>query len=156
MKYTWLNLFRKITLISIIGLLVFSATACTDKPTNSTKIEAIETPSTATNSSQLETTPAPSEAINPSTEELPAKIKSAVLSDANKRVSKPVAALRITQSQKESWGDSCLGLAEPGKLCAQVIVPGWKVTVTDGQRELVYRTDNKGKQVKLEDGQSQS
>ncbi|MEL6164825.1 MAG: hypothetical protein AAFR37_14040, partial [Cyanobacteria bacterium J06628_3] len=73
-----------------------------------------------------------------------------VLSDANKRVSKPVAALRVTESEKQSWSDSCLGLSEPGKLCAQVIVPGWKVKVTDGQRELVYRTDDKGRLVKLE------
>lgn len=150
MKYTLIKLFRKLTVVSIISLLVFSTTACTDKPTNTTQIETTETPSTATNSSQVETVPTPSEAES-STEELPAKIQSAVLSDANTRVSKPVAALRITESEKQSWSDSCLGLAEPGKLCAQVIVPGWKVTVTDGQRELIYRTDNKGRLVKLEE-----
>ncbi len=150
MKYTLIKLARKLTIVSIISLLVFSTTACTDKPTNSTQIEAIETPSTATNSSQTETNPIPS-GTESSTEELPAKVQSAVLSDANKRVSKPVAALRITQSEKQSWSDSCLGLAEPGKLCAQVIVPGWKVTLTDGQRELIYRTDSKGKLVKLEE-----
>ncbi|MEM6401157.1 MAG: hypothetical protein AAF757_13135 [Cyanobacteria bacterium P01_D01_bin.116] len=151
MKYNWKKIFRKITVISIISLLVFSTTSCTDKPTNSTQIETIETPSTATNSSQVETTQTPSKITDSSTEELPTKVKNAVLSDANKRVSKPVAELQITESEKQSWSDSCLGLSEPGKLCAQVIVPGWKVTVTDGQRELVYRTDNKGKQVKLED-----
>ncbi|MEL6459542.1 MAG: hypothetical protein AAFQ91_14985 [Cyanobacteria bacterium J06621_15] len=140
---------RKITLITIISLLVFSTTSCTDKPNNSTQIETIETPSTANNSSQIETNKTPSETES-STEELPAKIQSAVLSDANKRVSKPVAALRVTESEKQSWSDSCLGLSEPGKLCAQVIVPGWKVKVTDGQRELVYRTDDKGRLVKLE------
>ncbi|MDY6902908.1 MAG: hypothetical protein SWZ49_33275 [Cyanobacteriota bacterium] len=147
MKYNLIKLFRKLTVVSIISLLVFSTTACTDKATNSTQIE---TPSAATNSSQLETNQAPPEAES-STEELPAKIQTAVLSDANQRVSKPVAALQITESEKQSWSDSCLGLAEPGKLCAQVIVPGWKVTVTDGQRELIYRTDNKGKLVKLEE-----
>ena len=150
MKYTLIKLVRKVTVVSIISLLVFSTTACTEQPTNSTQIETIETPSTATNSSQTETTPTPAEAES-STQELPAKVQSAVLSDANKRVSKPVAALRIKQSEKQSWSDSCLGLAEPGKLCAQVIVPGWKVTVTDGQRELIYRTDNKGRLVKLEE-----
>ncbi|MEM7713139.1 MAG: hypothetical protein AAF349_06085 [Cyanobacteria bacterium P01_A01_bin.68] len=150
MKYTLTKLVRQLTVVSVIGLLVFSTTGCTDKPINSTQIETIETPSTATNSSQNEIAETPSETES-STEELPAKIQSAVLSDADKRVSKPVAALRIKQSEKQSWSDSCLGLAEPGKLCAQVIVPGWKVTVTDGQQELVYRTDNKGKLVKLEE-----
>ncbi|BAY82860.1 hypothetical protein NIES267_23450 [Calothrix parasitica NIES-267] len=150
MKYTFIKLVRKLALVSVICLLVSSTTGCTDRPTNSTQIEIIKTPSTATNSSQTATTETPSD-IESSTEELPAKLQSAVLSDAKKRVSKPVAELRIKKSEKQSWSDSCLGLAEPGKLCAQVIVPGWKVTVTDGQRELVYRTDNKGKLVKLEE-----
>ncbi len=135
-KNTCLKLLRKITLLSTVFLLVFSTISCTDNQANPPQVEAIETPSPPTTSS---------------TEELPATVQSAVLSDATKRVSKPVAALRITQTQKESWADSCLGLAESGKLCAQVIVPGWKVVVSDGQRELVYRTDEKGKQVKLEE-----
>ena len=96
MKYNWKKIFRKITVISIISLLVFSTTSCTDKPTNSTQIETIETPSTATNSSQVETTQTPSKITDSSTEELPTKVKNAVLSDANKRVSKPVAELQIT------------------------------------------------------------
>lgn len=147
MKYTWLHLLRKITLISIICVLVFYTTSCTNNQTNSSQVETTQTPSTATNSSQNEITETPDSTTN----QLPTTVKSAVLSDATKRVSKPVAALRITQAQKQSWGDSCLGLAEADKLCAQVIVPGWKVTVTDGQRELIYRTDNKGRLVKLEE-----
>lgn len=135
-QYTWLKILRKITLVSIICLLVFSTISCSDNQNNSPQVEATETPTTATTSS---------------TEELPATVQSAVLSDATRRISKPVAPLKITQTQKESWGDSCLGLAEPGTLCAQVIVPGWKVVVSDGQRELIYRTDEKGKQVKLEE-----
>jgi hypothetical protein len=135
-EYTWLKLLRKITLVSIIYLLVFSTISCSDNQNNSPQVEAIETPIAATTSS---------------TDELPATVKSAVVSDATKRINKPVAALRITQTQKENWGDSCLGLAEAGTVCAQVIVPGWKVVVTDGQRELIYRTDEKGKQVKLEE-----
>lgn len=135
-QYPGLKLLPKITLLTIICLLVFSTISCSTNQNNSPQVEAIETPTTTTASS---------------TDELPATVQSAVLSDATKRVSKPVGGLRITQTQKESWGDSCLGLAEPGTLCAQVIVPGWKVVVTDGQRELVYRTDEKGKQVKLEE-----
>jgi hypothetical protein len=135
-KYIWLKNLRQITLLTIVCLLVFSTISCSNNPNNSPQVEAIETPTTATTSS---------------TDTLPTTVQSAVLSDAAKRVSKPVAALRITQTQKESWGDSCLGLAEGGTLCAQVIVPGWKVVVSDGQREFVYRTDDKGKQVKLEE-----
>lgn len=139
MKYTRLKLLRRITLIFTICLLVLITTSCINNQTNSTQVETPQTPA---------------KEVNSTVNELPPEVKSAVLSDATQRVSKPVAALRITQAQKQSWGDSCLGLAEPGKLCAQVIVPGWKVVVTDGQRKFVYRTDEKGQQVKLEDLQT--
>lgn len=134
-KYTWIKLISKITLVSTVFFLVFSTISCSNNIPKDPQVKAIETPSLPTTSSN---------------EKLPATVQSVVLSDATKRVSKSVAALRITQTQKENWGDSCLGLAESGKLCTQVIVPGWKVVVSDGQRELVYRTDEKGKQVKLE------
>ncbi|MEA5594709.1 hypothetical protein [Rivularia sp. UHCC 0363] len=119
-----------------ICLLVFSTTSCTNNQANSPQIEITQTPAPPTNSTN---------------NKLSTAVKSAVLSDASKRVSKSIAELRITQAEKQSWGDSCLGLAQADKLCAQVIVPGWKVVVTDGKNELVYRTDEKGKQVKLED-----
>ena len=151
MKYPWLNLLRTITLAFTICLLVFSTTSCTNNQTTSPEIETTPTLSIPESSPQVETTPTPSPKDDSTVNELPPEVKSAVLSDATKRVSKSVSALRITQAQKQSWGDSCLGLAQPDTLCAQVIVPGWKVVVTDGQRELVYRTDEKGKQVKLED-----
>ncbi|NJL78279.1 MAG: hypothetical protein HC836_18160 [Richelia sp. RM2_1_2] len=151
MKYNFLQLIRKITLAFTICLLVFSITSCTNNQTTSPEIETTQTPAIPNNSPSVETTPTPSPKDDSTVNELPPKVKSAVLSDATKRVSKPLAALRITQAQKQSWGDSCLGLAQPDTLCAQVIVPGWKVVVTDGERDLVYRTDEKGKQVKLED-----
>ncbi|MBV6626491.1 MAG: hypothetical protein KI793_26730 [Rivularia sp. (in: Bacteria)] len=138
---------RQITLVSIICLLILSAASCASNQTNISELQATQTPSGAVNSSEVEATSIPNSTNN----KLPVTVKSAVLSDAAKRVSKPVAALRITQAEEQSWGDSCLGLAQTGKVCAQVIVPGWKVVVNDGLRDLVYRTDNKGKQIKLED-----
>jgi hypothetical protein len=139
MKYTPLHIVGQITFISIICLLVFSTTSCANSQTNPPQVEITQTPSIPS---------------NPLDNKLPTAVQSAVLSDATKRVSKPVAALRITDAEKQSWKDSCLGLAQRGTVCAQVIVPGWKVVVTDGQNELIYRTDEKGKQVKLEDSQT--
>lgn len=135
-RYSWLSSLRKVALTVCVCLLVFSATACAN---------------TQTNSPQAESIPAPTQTPESSATQLPPDVQSAVLSDAAKRSSKTVAALRVTQAQKQSWSDSCLGLAQPGTACAQVIVPGWKVVVNDGQREWVYRTDESGKQVKLED-----
>ncbi|MBV6623215.1 MAG: hypothetical protein KI793_09820 [Rivularia sp. (in: Bacteria)] len=135
MKLSWLRLLHKIALITAVSVLVFSTTSCANTQTNYLPEESVST-STQT--------------PNPSLNQLPPKVESAVLSDAVKRTSRPLAALRITQAQKQNWSDSCLGLAEPGKFCAQVIVPGWKVIVTDGQRKWAYRTNESGQQVKLE------
>ena len=139
-KFSCLPLLRKIALVTIVCLLVFSTTSCAETQTNSSPVESTSIPTKTIESS-----------LN---QELPSDVQNAVLNDAAKRSSKTVAALRITEAEKQSWGDSCLGLAQPGKVCAQVIVPGWKVVVNDGQREWVYRTDESGKQVKLEDLQT--
>ncbi|KST65407.1 hypothetical protein BC008_45650 [Mastigocoleus testarum BC008] len=142
MKYPWFNLLRKTILVTALCTLIFSAASCTNTQTNPPPRESASTPT-------------PTETPNSSrNQELPSDVQSAVLSDAAKRSSKTVATLRITETQKQSWGNSCLGLAQPGEVCAQVIVPGWKVVVSDGQREWVYRTDESGKQVKLEDLQT--
>lgn len=148
MKHQWLDLLRKITLISVICLLIFPTNSCANNQAKSPEVEATQTPSP-----QVETTETPSTPTNSTVNQLPAIVKSAVLSDATKRIGKSVATLRITQAQQQNWPNSCLGLAEAGTLCAQVIVPGWKVVVSDGKNELVYRTDDKGKQVKLEKSQ---
>lgn len=82
--------------------------------------------------------------------ELPLSVQSAVLTDASQRVSLPVANLRIIKAEKHQWSDGCLGLAEAEEICTQAIVPGWQVTVTDGQCQWVYRTDDYGKLLRLE------
>ena len=148
MKHQCLDLLRKITLISVICLLIFPTTSCANNQTTSAEVETTQTPAP-----EVETTETPSTPTNSNVNQLPAAVKSAVLSDATKRIAKSVATLRITQVQQQNWPNSCLGLAEAGTLCAQVIVPGWKVVVSDGKNELVYRTDDKGKQVKLENSQ---
>ena len=143
------NLLPKITFIFIITVLVISTTSCSKSQKISAEVEAAPTPS-----QKVETVEnvekKPSKTTNSTLNQLPVTVKSAVLSDATKRIGKSVATLRIIESQQKNWSDACLGLAEPGKLCTQVIVSGWKVVVSDGKNELVYRTDGKGKKVKWE------
>ncbi|WP_336622354.1 hypothetical protein [Chlorogloeopsis sp. ULAP01] len=50
-----------------------------------------------------------------------------------------VSQLRIVEVERREWRDRCLGISEPLILCAPSIVPGWRVTVSDGQQRLVYR-----------------
>lgn len=81
---------------------------------------------------------------------LPPAVRSAVLQDASRRTSRPVASIRIVEAEEQTWPDACLGIPEPGRLCAQVTVPGWEVMVTDGLRTWTYRTDESGNRVKLD------
>ncbi|MEW6494862.1 MAG: hypothetical protein AB1589_20430 [Cyanobacteriota bacterium] len=83
--------------------------------------------------------------------QLPANVQSAVLRDAVQRTSRPLASFRIIEAQKRTWPDGCLGLSEPDMFCTQVIVPGWRVVVTDGQRNWIYRTDESGNTLKLKE-----
>ena len=83
-------------------------------------------------------------------ESIPPEVKSAVLNDAVKRTSKTVTALKITEARSRSWSDGCLGLGQSDEICTQAIVPGWQITVTDGLKNWIYRTDEMGDTVKLE------
>ncbi|MGA9381165.1 MAG: hypothetical protein WBV73_20580, partial [Phormidium sp.] len=70
--------------------------------------------------------------------------------DLAKRTGIAPGKLRITNYKQETWPNGCLGISEPDQICTQALVPGWRITVTDGQKTWVYRTDNRGRNVRLE------
>ncbi|BDA74897.1 hypothetical protein CAL7716_090630 [Calothrix sp. PCC 7716] len=80
---------------------------------------------------------------------LPSAVASAVLKDASKRTGKSTSELKITTSEARTWNDGCLGLAEPGVLCTQALVPGWQVQVTDNSKIWTYHTNKSGSIVRL-------
>lgn len=55
----------------------------------------------------------------------------------------------MTAYEKE-WPDSCLGLSRPGIICAQVITPGYEVTVQVKGMTSTYRTNIDGTTVSSE------
>ena len=81
---------------------------------------------------------------------LPNEVKTAVLNDAVKRTSRTVSQMQIVKAQPQQWSDGCLGLGKPEEICIQAIAPGWQVIVTDGLRNWIYRTDETGNIVRLE------
>ncbi|MGC9528218.1 MAG: hypothetical protein ACP5D7_22010 [Limnospira sp.] len=90
------------------------------------------------------------------TEQIPPSVASAVFDAASRRLGFPHAAFRIADAEAQTWPDGCLGLSEPGTFCTQALVPGWQVTVSDGNAQLVYRTDRSGSTVKLDREASQT
>jgi hypothetical protein len=82
--------------------------------------------------------------------QLPDTVSRSVLYDASKQLNLPVSRLRIVESEPRNWSDGCLGLAKPGMLCTQATVSGWQVAVAGEGQNLVYRTNESGNLVMLE------
>jgi hypothetical protein len=81
---------------------------------------------------------------------LPPKVAKAVVTDLAKLQKIPPEKLKVVKYSQESWSDGCLGLPQPEEICSQAIVEGWRVVVSDGSEEWIYRTDKSGKNVRLE------
>lgn len=86
--------------------------------------------------------------------DLPKSVENTVLRDAFRRLRIPISELRIVQAERRQWSDGCLGLGGPGVVCTAVVVPGWQVTVEARQQRLVYRTDESGSNVRLDQAAS--
>lgn len=87
---------------------------------------------------------------NHSNNSLPAPIANRVKKDLANRTGIAPGKLKITNYSQETWPNGCLGISEPEQICTQALVPGWKITVTDGQKTWVYRTDSSGRNVRME------
>ncbi len=96
-----------------------------------------------------EATTAPTE--TPSSEELPEGVKAAqrALSDEEDL---PMEETEVVDYERVEWPNACLGLAEEGEVCAQVITPGWRVEISADETTYVLRTDLEGSMVRRERG----
>jgi len=57
-----------------------------------------------------------------------------------------VSVLSITEKQ---WPDACLGVRSEDEMCAQVITPGYEVTMQVGSETQVYHTNSDGSVLRL-------
>ena len=79
---------------------------------------------------------------------IPQNIVQAIYADLSKRGFE-TKKITIVSATGRTWPDGCLGLPQ-NRLCTKALVPGWRVTVTDGKRTWIYRTDKFGYKVYLE------
>lgn len=84
------------------------------------------------------------------TNTLPAPIANSVKKDVANRTGIAPGKLKITNYNQETWPNGCLGISEPNQMCTQALVPGWRITVTDGKTTWVYRTNNNGRNIRME------
>lgn len=87
---------------------------------------------------------------NSSTTRLPQQVSRRVRRDLAQRFQLAQRDLKVVRFSRETWPDSCLGLAAPNQRCAMATVEGWRIELTNGQQNWVYRTDLTAKVIKLE------
>ena len=86
----------------------------------------------------------------PSSSQLPPALANKLRQDLSKRLSISPGKLRVLEASRQSWPNGCLGLEKPGEMCTFMIVEGWRVVLSDGNRRWVYRTDLRGLNFRLE------
>ena len=84
------------------------------------------------------------------TQKLPRQVARRVRQDLAQRFDLAQRDLKVISSSRETWSDSCLGLAAPNERCAMATVEGWRIKLTNGQQNWVYRTDLSAQVIKLE------
>lgn len=80
----------------------------------------------------------------------PRSVVRRVRRDLAQRLNRSPQELRMVSFSRETWPDSCLGLAAPNERCAMALVEGWRIELTDGQQNWVYRTDLTAEVLRLE------
>jgi hypothetical protein len=82
--------------------------------------------------------------------QLPATVAAAVRQELSRETGIAADKLKVTESSRQSWPNTCLGIAKSDEICGQMIVEGWRVVVSDGRQTWVYRTNARGNVLRLE------
>ena len=53
-------------------------------------------------------------------------------------------AIRVVSAEAVEWSDACIGIHEPGQMCAQVITPGYLIMVDVGAQSYELHTNASG------------
>ena len=82
--------------------------------------------------------------------QLPPTVAAAVRQDLSRSTGIAADKLKVTESSRQSWPNTCLGLGSSDEICGQMIVEGWRVVISDGRQTWVYRTNARGNVLRLE------
>jgi hypothetical protein len=69
--------------------------------------------------------------------------KSAV-DDLSKRTGIPPADIKVVSVEAVDWPDTSIGCPEPGRMYAQVLVPGYRIILEAGGKTYVYHSAGAG------------
>jgi putative hemolysin len=92
-------------------------------------------------------TPAQTAAIDPAVQKQVVGAARAVL---EKKLSVKTSQINLVSILPVRWRDSCLGVAGPDEMCAQIITPGFKVVLSTNGQNYTFHTDQIGKNIRQE------
>jgi hypothetical protein len=82
---------------------------------------------------------------------LPEAVSNSIFKEVSDKNGVQASQLRIVEVKRETWSDGCLGLGGVDAVCTQSMVPGWRVVVANSARRWVYRANQAGSLVKLDE-----
>jgi hypothetical protein len=86
----------------------------------------------------------PQEAPKPGVPDQSAATAHLISQDLATRLDIDISEITVVSTEAKEWGDSSIGCPAPGYAYAQVITPGYQITVeTDGE-QYTYHTDQNG------------
>lgn len=86
---------------------------------------------------------------------LPAEMLAALRADAARQGGIAEAEVRLASVQPVTWPDASIGCPQPGMLYAQMLVPGWRVTLQAGERRYDYHAARSGRWLHCPPGRAQ-
>jgi hypothetical protein len=60
----------------------------------------------------------------------------------------PADNIKLVSTEAVEWPDGCLGVQEEGMMCTEAITPGFRIILDANGREVEYRTNEDGTQVR--------
>lgn len=138
----WKQWIRAIALLLLVSLL----TGCSATASSVPKPSSVNSQTTQ-DSSPL-TSPSPS-SFGTSTP-LPVEVAARIKTTLAEKTGLLPAQMTLSNVTPQIWKDACLGAADPNEVCAEVMTPGYAVTVSTPQGKYHLHTDQFGSRVRVE------
>ena len=78
------------------------------------------------------------------------EVEQAAMMELSNETGISVEEMVVVEAVSAEWPDACLGLPEPDEQCAEVITPGWEITIEAAGEYYVVRTDEVGDEIRVE------
>jgi hypothetical protein len=72
--------------------------------------------------------------------------------DLAQRLKFDIDTIKLVSVEQIDWPDACMGIQQPGVMCAQVITSGYKVVLEANGQQYEYHTNESGSVVRLVGG----